>query len=43
MCPTSQEAARLVTDFQNDRLLNVYGFVTIVTVIPSEEYHSLMQ
>ena len=38
----SQEAASL-TDFQNDHLLNVYGFVTVVTVTPSEEYHSLMQ
>lgn len=36
MCPMSQEAASLVTDFQN-------GFVTVVTVIPCEEYHSLMQ
>lgn len=30
----SQEAASLVTDLQNDPLLDVYGFVTVVTVAP---------
>lgn len=34
MCPIFQEAPSSVTDFQNDQLMNVYGFVTVVTVTP---------